>query len=278
MLLLLRRDGMAGMCGVCGEMGLPGDEDVEYDDDAATVPGTFCSCLLDELDERCSNMTEDCIDSDNCAVVSFMPANFVYCAAVRWEFASSEALSVLLRLERPLFRSSSLRKSAMLSSSPCTEPELAPTSPSCSVLDARLFDDTLALPLLLLSSSTLLLDTDGKRDFRLLKLDEYLCSGAGLGELDVGMPKAVSFAVVGVRNACWGSVDKDDFLACARSAFPDILPTELLGELERQLPVAGDDDKDPALKGWKLTDGLRWNELGSLRDEGVPRSLWPCEE
>lgn len=117
MLLLLSLDGMAGICGVCGEIGLPGDEEVDME--PGIMPGTFCSCRLDELDDLCS-ITDDCIDSESWAVESRMRENLEYCAAARCELAFKEALSVLLRLDRPLFLSSSLRKSAMLSSSACT--------------------------------------------------------------------------------------------------------------------------------------------------------------
>jgi hypothetical protein len=70
------------------------------------------------------------------------------------------------------------------------------------VLDPRFVEETLALPLLLLSSSTLLLDTEGKRALLLLKLDEYLWIGAGLGELDAEEPTAVSVTAPGFRKAC----------------------------------------------------------------------------
>lgn len=150
------------------------------------------------------------------------------------------------------------------------------------MLDSRLVDETLALPLLLLSSSTLLLDTEGNRALLLLKLDEYLWIGAGFGELDAEEPTAVSATAPGLRKAIWGSVDKDDFLACASNGLPALRPTELLGELDRKLPAAGDDDKEPALKGWNDTDGLRWKAFGSLKDEGVKRdvsrSLRLCDE
>ena len=126
-LLLLNREGMAGICGVCGEMALPGDEEVEIE--PGIMPGTFCSCRLDELDDLC-NIVDDCIDSESWPVESFIRENLENCAAVRCELAFNEALSVLLRLVKPWFLSSSLRKSAMLSSSACTEPELAPPSPS----------------------------------------------------------------------------------------------------------------------------------------------------
>jgi hypothetical protein len=278
MLLLLNREGMAGMCGVWGEMGLPGEEEVEIE--PGIMPGTFCSWRLDELEDLCRTV-DDCIDSVSWPVESRIRENLLYCVAVRCELALNEALSVLLRLDKPLFLSSSLRKSAMLSSSPCTEPELAPPSPSWSVLDSRLVDETLALPLLLLSSSTLLLETEGNRALLLLKLDAYLWMGAGLGELDAEEPTAVSATAPGLRKAIWGSVDSDDFLACASSGLPALLPMELLGELERKLPAAGDDDKEPALKGWNETEGLRWMPIG-CSDEGAKReasrSLWLCEE
>ena len=57
-LLLLKREGIAGMCGVCGETALPGDDEVE------TRPGTFDSCLLDEVEDLCS-MSEDDSESEN---------------------------------------------------------------------------------------------------------------------------------------------------------------------------------------------------------------------
>jgi hypothetical protein len=152
-------------------MGLPGEEEVEIE--PGIMPGTFCSWRLDELEDLCRTV-DDCIDSVSWPVESRIRENLLYCVAVRCELALNEALSVLLRLDKPLFLSSSLRKSAMLSSSPCTEPELAPPSPSWSVLDSRLVDETLALPLLLLSSSTLLLETEGNRALLLLKLDAYL--------------------------------------------------------------------------------------------------------
>lgn len=51
MLLLLRREGMAGMWGVCGDMGLPGDDEVEKDD-PAIIPGTLCNWRLEDEDDR----------------------------------------------------------------------------------------------------------------------------------------------------------------------------------------------------------------------------------
>ena len=105
--------------------------------------------------------------------------------------------------------------------------------------------------------------------------------GAGLGELDAEEPTAVSATAPGLRKAICGSVDNDDFLACASSGLPALLPTELLGELERKLPAAGDEDKEPALNGWNETEGLRWMPTG-CSDEGAKReasrSLWLCEE
>ena len=69
-LLALKREGIAGVCGVCGEMGLPGEEDVEIEV-PATIGGTLESCLLEELDDRCSIKDED-IDSDSAAFESLM--------------------------------------------------------------------------------------------------------------------------------------------------------------------------------------------------------------
>lgn len=116
MLLLLSRDGTAGMCGVCGEIGLPGDD--EPDKDAPPIsPGIFDSCRLEDDDDRCS-MTEEDMESDKCVLESRMRVNLEYCAAVRCELALTDAWSVLLKLVRPReFVSSIFKKSPMLCAS-----------------------------------------------------------------------------------------------------------------------------------------------------------------
>lgn len=68
------------MCGVCGEIGLPGEEEVEIR--PGLMPGTFCNCRLDELEDLC-NIVDDCMDSESWVVESFIRENLENCAAVR---------------------------------------------------------------------------------------------------------------------------------------------------------------------------------------------------
>jgi hypothetical protein len=125
MLLALSLDGIAGVCGVRGEMRSPGDDEIEVEV-PATMGGTLESCLLDELEERWSNMEDD-MESDRAALESLMRWNLDRAAVVRLRCASADVLSAgALKLLRSFFWSSNLRKSEILSSSVLSEPELAP--------------------------------------------------------------------------------------------------------------------------------------------------------
>jgi hypothetical protein len=148
--LALRRDGIAGVWGVCGEIGLPGDDDVDMDV-AATIGGTLDSCRLDELDDRCRKFDED-IDSVSALLDSRIDWNFESWAVVLLVDASPEGS----KLCRFFLLSNNFKKSEILSSSVCKEPELAP--PSAIIPEPGWAEeDKLCLPLLPWSSSTNLL-------------------------------------------------------------------------------------------------------------------------
>lgn len=95
------------------------------------------------------------------------------------------------------------------------------------------------------------------------KLLLYRVIGAGLGELDADEAMAVSFGRDGARRAVWGSAVNDVlFRGCVKAlGVVEVRPRELLG-LPRELvgdggtndPGAGEDESEPALKGWKDTD------------------------
>lgn len=133
-------------------------------------------------------------------------------------------------------------------------------------------DDT--LPLLLLPSSSVLLPRlEGNRAFLLPKLLLYRWMGAGLGELDAEeVTVASGGGNPGVRRACCGSaLIEERLLLCDGSVMPMLRPDELPGELEICSPPAGDEDNDPALNGWKDTDGRRGTGEGIVSDRGEAR-------
>lgn len=121
----LSLEGIVGVWGVCGETGFPGEDagDIEV---PATIGGTLDNCRLDELDERC-RYNEECIEFDKASFESFMRWNLLRAALVRLVEASLAAWSFeVLKLFKSFFWSSIFKKSEILSSSVCIEPELAP--------------------------------------------------------------------------------------------------------------------------------------------------------
>jgi hypothetical protein len=88
--------------------------------------------------------------------------------------------------------------------------------------------------------------------------------GAGFGELEAEDAMAVSLGSDGVLSACWGSAVNEVRLRGWVSALgvavrPKELPgrpNELPGDGSAG-PGAGDDDSEPALKGWNETDVRR---------------------
>lgn len=158
--------------------------------------GTLESCLLDEQDERC-NKREDDIDSDKAAFESLIRWNLCNAAAVRRVNAPAAVLSPgSLKLFKSFFWSSNFKKSEILSSSVAIESELAPP-PSANTSDPGCAVDelTLAFPLLVLSSSVLLLPPpDESFAFLCPKLLLYFVIGAGLGELEAEDVTACSCA------------------------------------------------------------------------------------
>lgn len=71
---------------------------------------------------------------------------------------------------------------------------------------------------------------------------------------------AVSFDSDGCLSAVWGSAVSDVLLRGCVNGFnvEDGRPTELPGEEGIWAgPNAGEEDSEPALKGWKDTDGRR---------------------
>ena len=142
--LALKREGIAGVCGVCGEIGFPGDDDVEIDV-AATMGGTLDSCRLEEVDDRCKSIDE-VNDSVRMLCDSRIDWNLVNCDVVRLVAAS---LPPCWKLGKFLLLSRTLRKSEMLSSSVCKDPEL-PAVASANIPDPGCAedDDRLCFPLL----------------------------------------------------------------------------------------------------------------------------------
>ena len=151
-------DGMAGVCGVWGEIGFPGDEEVDIEV-PATIGGTLESWRLLELDERWRSSDED-MDSDKAVLESLICWNLDKAAFVRLVEASVELPSrEALKLFKSFFRSSSFRKSEILSSSVGIDPELPPPSASTPDPGWAAEDVRLVFPLLL-SSSVLLPPVD----------------------------------------------------------------------------------------------------------------------
>jgi hypothetical protein len=87
-----------------------------------------------------------------------------------------------------------------------------------------------------------------------------------LGELDVEEAIAVSFGSDGALRAAWGRAFRDVlFRGWLRALGPTPRPKELLGlpsELDGEGstpgPGAGEEDNEPALKGWKETEVRLW--------------------
>jgi hypothetical protein len=155
MLLALNREGMAGVCGVCGDIGFPGDDAVDTDV-PAIIGGTLDSWRLEDVDERWSIIEEE-RESDRAACESFRRWYLESWAVVLRMLASFDALSLLLKLLRSFFCSSSLRKSEMFSSSVFRDPELPPGPSLTNISEPGCCDEVaLPFPLLILSSSVLL--------------------------------------------------------------------------------------------------------------------------
>jgi hypothetical protein len=145
----------------------------------------------------------------------------------------------------------------MFSSSVLTSPELPP-SPSFNVSEPRWIEDVaLPLPLLRLSSSSLLVPPEENLLRLWPKLLLYRAIGAGFGELEVDEAMAVSFGSDGCLKAVCGRALSDVRLrgwvselgVAVRPSELLGLPSEPLGEAGIVGPGAGDDDNDPALKG-----------------------------
>ena len=87
--------------------------------------------------------------------------------------------------------------------------------------------------------------------------------GAGLGELDAEDATAFSAAIGAPLNEAGIPAVKDDRLrACASTLMPDDLGREcgdcgadMSVDCCARIPRPGEDDSDPALNGWKDTDG-----------------------
>lgn len=82
--------------------------------------------------------------------------------------------------------------------------------------------------------------------------------GAGFGELEAEDAIAVSLGNDGVLSAVCGNAVRDVlFRVCAEGGIFVALATELMGDGGTGVPMAGDEDSEPALKGWKDTEGRR---------------------
>lgn len=115
--------------------------------------------------------------------------------------ALSEALASFLD-KRSFLDSSILRKSEILSSSACKDPELAtPGSIGVPKLGWMVDELTLTLPLEILSSSVLLAPPEDSRALLWLKELLYFEIGAGLGDPDVDDAIALSDSCAGFLNA-----------------------------------------------------------------------------
>lgn len=85
-----------------------------------------------------------------------------------------------------------------------------------------------------------------------------------MGELD---PEKASLTIVGVRKACCGSVLSEERLReLGVNDGVVFLPSELLGDEGTCSPLPGDEDNEPALKGWNDTDVLRGRDAGRPSD------------
>jgi hypothetical protein len=239
-------------------MGFPGDDEVEIEA-PPTTSGTLESWRLDDDEDRCSS-TEDDMESERALFDSRIFWNLERAADVRFVEASepdgSVAVSKLLRF---FFESSILTKSAMLSSSVGTDPELPPGPASFKIPDPGWADEMLPLPLLP-SSSVLLAPPDESLPFRWLKLLAYLVIGAGLGEPEAEDAIAFSGTADVPLKADWGT-DPTEFRdrACASEPSAAVFPRELReGEGGGGGSIsfwAGDADNEGALKGLNDTDG-----------------------
>jgi len=256
---------MAGVWGVCGDTGFPGEDETDIEV-AATIGGTLDNCRLDELEERWS-IAEEVIDSVNALFDSRIDWNFESWSRVLW----AAALFDFSKLVRVFLLSKSFKKSEMLSSSVCRESELAPPASASMPEPGWTDEETLCLPLLPWSSSVTILLAPPKDDLprRWPKLLLYLLIGVGLGELDMDEAIALS-ARTGPPRSVAGipAVREDRFLAWARALIPDVRGNDC-GDWGRSIslckgfPRLGDEDNEPALKGWKDTDGLRTMEAPS---------------
>jgi len=243
---------------VCGETGLPGDEETDIEV-AATIGGTLDNCRLDELEDRCS-IAEEVMDSvsalfDSRIIWNFESWSRVLCAA---------ALPGCSKLVNVFLLSSNFRKSEILSSSVCNESELAPPASARIPEPGCTDDETLCLPLLTWSSSVMILLAPPKEDLprRCPKLLLYLLMGVGLGELDADEVTTLSTTTGPPRNVAGiPAIREDRFLACANALIPEVRDRDC-GDWGRSIslcrgfPRLGEEDSEPALKGWNDTDGL----------------------
>jgi hypothetical protein len=272
LLAALSREGIAGVWGVCGESGFPGEDEVDTDV-GGIIGGTLESCRLDEPDEPpARNKREEDIESDNSLFESRMRWKRVSAAVVLRVEASVEAASEGVR--RSFFRSSILRKSEMFSSSSWTEPELPPPTSASRPEPGCAEDVALPLPLLVWSSSVLVVPPEDNRPRRWLKLLLYLVMGAGFGELEAEEVTALS----GSFAPCFGAVpegytDGAMPLASFREARTGALAKEVRGEPAKGDIIAGEADKDGVLNGWKDMDGRRALPTAPSTARSVGREL-----
>lgn len=134
---------------------------------------------------------EDDIDSENIALASFIFWNRVKAAAVLLVLASTA--DELSGESKSLFKSSNFKKSEILSSSACIDPE-PPASARIPELGWAAEELPLTLPLEALSSSSLFTPEES-RPLRWLKELLYFEMGACLGDADVDEEIAFSEAI-----------------------------------------------------------------------------------
>jgi hypothetical protein len=192
-----------------------------------------------------------------------MDWNLESCALVR--FAAASPARDGSKLCRVFLLSSNFRKSEMLSSSVCNEPELPP-APSANIPEPGWAeeDERLCFPLLPWSSSTLLAPPYESFPRLWLKLLLYLDIDPGFGELDVEEVIVCSGTIGTPRNeAGIPAVSEDRLRGCVRALSPGV-PVYDCGEVGRtmpprwfkEVPGTGDADREPALNGWNDKDGL----------------------
>jgi hypothetical protein len=134
-----------------------------------TMGGTFVSCRLDELDERC-RCIDDVMESVRALLVSRISWNLESCMAVRLEATDSPVLFGS-KLFSVFWLSRAFRKSEMLSSSVANDPELVtPPASARRPEPGWAEEERLCFPLLTWSSSPLLCPPNDGRPRRCVKL------------------------------------------------------------------------------------------------------------